>query len=88
MYYISQATGQRDDYCTAIAGVLLKHTEWSAEYIDDFIYKIAVAAKDEECDKRKGKGTSHKKANRKFGIPKLAEIVGCSTKQFQIYLVG
>ena len=41
-------TGQRDDYCTAIAGVLLKHTEWSVEYIDDFIYKIAVAAKDEE----------------------------------------
>jgi hypothetical protein len=73
-------TGQRDDYCTAIAGVLLKHTEWSVEYIDDFIYKIAVAAKDEECDKRKGKGTSHKKANRKFGIPKLAEIVGCSNK--------
>ena len=73
-------TGQRDDYCTAIAGVLLKHTEWNAEDIDDFIYKIAVAAKDEESFKRKSKGTSHKKANRKFGMPKLAEIIGCSTK--------
>ena len=31
-------------------------------------------------NKRKGKGTSHKKANRKFGMPKLAEIIGCSTK--------
>jgi|TARA_A100001201_G_scaffold1853_2_gene4765 hypothetical protein len=73
-------SGQRDDYCTAIAGVLLKHTEWSTDEIDEFIYKIAVVAKDEECHKRKGKGTSHKKANRKFGMPKLAEIIGCSTK--------
>ena len=73
-------TGQRDDYCTAIAGVLLKHTEWSVDDIDDFIYKVAVAAKDEESSKRKNKGTSHKKANRKFGMPKLAEIIGCSTK--------
>jgi hypothetical protein len=73
-------SGQRDDYCTAIAGVLLKHTEWSVDDIDNFVYKIAIAAKDEECEKRKKKGTSHKKANRKFGMPKLAEIIGCSTK--------
>jgi len=73
-------SGQRDDYCTAIAGVLLKHTEWNTDEIDDYIYKIAVAAKDEEAEKRKSKGTSHKKANRKFGMPKLAEIIGCSTK--------
>ena len=73
-------SGQRDDYCTAIAGVLLKHTEWNVDEIDNFIYKVAVAAKDEESEKRKKKGTSHKKANRKFGMPKLAEIIGCSTK--------
>ena len=54
-------TGQRDDYCTAIAGVLLKHTEWNVDDIDDFIYKVAVAAKDEENEKRKRKGTTHKK---------------------------
>ena len=32
-------SGQRDDYCTAIAGVLLKHTEWSTDEIDEFIYQ-------------------------------------------------
>ncbi len=39
-----------------------------------------VIVKDEEAEKRKRKGTTHKKANRKFGMPKLAEIIGCSTK--------
>ena len=73
-------SGQRDDYCTSIAGVLLKHTEWNVDDIDDFVYKIAVAAKDEEAVKRKRKGTTHKKASRKFGMPKLAEVIGCSTK--------
>ena len=52
-------SGQRDDYCTSIAGVLLKHTEWNVDAIDDFVYKIAVAAKDEEAVKRKRKGTTH-----------------------------
>ena len=52
--------------------------------LNDIIYKIAIAAKDEEGEKRKKKGTSHKKANRKFGMPKLAEIIGCSTKTIAI----
>ncbi len=72
--------GSRDAYCTAIAGALLKHTEWSEEEINEFIYNIAIAANDDEADKRKSKGTSGKKAGRKFGLPKLAEIIGCSTK--------
>jgi hypothetical protein len=72
--------GQRDEYCTAIAGVLLKHTDWNEEDINDFVYQIAKFSKDEEYEKRKNKGTSHKKANRKLGIPKLAEIIGCSAK--------
>ena len=55
-----------------MAGVLLKHTEWNVDDIDEFVYKIAVAAKDEEAEKMKEKGTTHKKANRKFGMPKLA----------------
>jgi hypothetical protein len=72
--------GSRDAYCTAIAGALLKHTEWSEEDINEFIYNIAIAANDDEADKRKSKGTTGKKAGRKFGLPKLAEIIGCSTK--------
>ena len=39
-------------------GVLLKHTEWNVDEIDNFIYNIAVAAKDEESDKRNKKGTT------------------------------
>ena len=72
--------GQRDPYCTAIAGALLKHTDWSEEEINDFVYNIAIASNDEEADKRKSKGTSGKKSTRKFGMPKLAEIIGCSIK--------
>ena len=34
--YASQ--GQRDNYCAAIAGVLLKHTKWSEEEINKFIH--------------------------------------------------
>ena len=48
--------------------------------IDDFVYDVATAANDDEVEKRKAKGTSSKKAKRKFGMPKLAEIIGCSTK--------
>ena len=29
--------GQRDAYCTAIAGVLLKHAQWDVNEIDEFI---------------------------------------------------
>ena len=74
------SSGQRDAYCTAIAGALIKHTEWTEKEIDDFVYDIATAANDDEADKRRTKGTSSKKAKRKFGMPKLAEIIGCSTK--------
>jgi len=74
------SSGQRDAYCTAIAGALIKHTEWTEKEIDDFVYDVATAANDDEADKRRTKGTSSKKAKRKFGMPKLAEIVGCSTK--------
>jgi len=74
------SSGQRDAYCTAIAGALIKHTEWTEKEIDNFVYDIATAANDDEADKRRTKGTSSKKAKRKFGMPKLAEIIGCSTK--------
>jgi len=72
--------GQRDSYCTAIAGVLLKHTNWEEDEINTFVYNIAVASNDSEAEKRNSKGSSGKKANRKLGMPKLAEIIGCSTR--------
>ena len=68
--------GSRDDYCTAIAGVLSKHTEWSKSEIDEFVYFISVASSDDESGKRMSKGTTSKEKT--FGMPKLAEIVGCS----------
>ena len=70
--------GSRDEYCTAIAGVLLSHTKWSVSDIDEFVYNIAVASNDDECEERKSKGTTGKKSKRKFGIPKLSEIIGCT----------
>ena len=76
--YASQ--GQRDNYCAAIAGVLLKHTKWSEEEINKFIHNLALESDDDEAEKRKSKGSSGKKANRNLGLPKLAEIIGCSTR--------
>jgi len=72
--------GQRDAFCTAVAGVLITKTQWSEKEINEFIYEVAIAANDEESNKRDNKGTTVKKAQRKFGMPKLAEIVGCETR--------
>jgi len=72
--------GARDEYCTAIAGVLVKQTNWKDDEINDFIYNIAVAANDDEAESRKSKGTTGRVANRNFGMPKLAEILGCEVK--------
>ena len=51
--YASQ--GQRDNYCAAIAGVLLKHTNWSEEEINEFVYNVALESDDNEAEKRKSK---------------------------------
>jgi hypothetical protein len=72
--------GQRDDYCTAIAGVLLKNTKWTEEEVNEFVYNLAIESDDNEAEDRATKGSSGKKAQRNFGIPKLAEIMGCTTK--------
>ena len=72
--------GQRDDYCTAVAGVLLKNTKWNEEEVNEFVYNLALESDDDEAEDRAEKGTSGKKAQRNFGIPKLAEIIGCTTK--------
>jgi len=50
------------------------------EEINEFIYNIAVAANDDEQNLRNKKGTTVKKANHKYGIPKLAELVGCEQR--------
>jgi hypothetical protein len=73
-------TGSRDAYCTAIAGVLLKHASWTTEQIDHFVHRIAIESKDDEAQMRSKKGTTHDKSDRKFGMTKLATIVGCDVK--------
>ena len=80
--------GQRDSYCTAIAGVLLKHTKWSVHEIDEFIYNLAIASNDNESEARRSKGTTGKDAKKNLGMPKLAEIVGCPTKAIAELLIS
>jgi hypothetical protein len=77
--------GDRDNFCTAIAGVLLSHTKWTLKEIDEFIYRVAVEAKDHKPEERENKGTSHSKANRKLGMPTIAQCVGnnCSVGAIQ-----
>jgi hypothetical protein len=48
--------GQRDAFCTAVAGVLITKTQWSEQEINEFIYEVAIAANDEESNKRDNKG--------------------------------
>lgn len=73
--------GKRDEYCTAIAGVLAKHTEWTETSINGFVYNVAVCSDDQEAEKRMAKGTNAKNpASKNFGMPKISEIVGCTTK--------
>lgn len=57
------SSGQRDAYCTAIAGVLIKHTEWSEEDINNFILQIAKEANDDEYEKEELKEVQLKKHN-------------------------
>ena len=75
--------GGRDEYTTAIAGILCKHSDWSDEEINDFVYRICEAANDNEREKRKQKGTSSRKTDRKFGINKISEITGYSHANIQ-----
>ena len=77
---IYPSTGARDDYCTAIAGILVKNSDWTDDEIDNFVSRIAEHADDEDLAKRLKKGTSSRKTNRKFGINKLHEITGYSHK--------
>ena len=72
--------GKRDEYCAAIAGVLLKKAKWKPEDIDAFVYNIARAANDDESEKRASKGTSGEGAQRNLGIPTITKLLECSQK--------
>ncbi len=63
--------GQRDEYCTAIAGVLIKQTDWEDTEINDFIYDIAVESNDDESENRKNKGSTTRKSKKPFGMLNL-----------------
>ena len=80
---IYPSAGSRDEYCTAIAGILVKHTDWTDDEINDFVSRIAEHADDDGYAQRLKKGTSSRKTNRKFGINKLHEITGYSHKNLQ-----
>ena len=67
--------GQIDEYVTAIAGILGKHTEWSDEKIGRWCFKLAFKSGSENPDRYSIKGTNARKEGRHFGIPKLAEIL-------------
>ena len=69
--------GQRDEYCTAIAGILIKNTDWDDNEINDFIYQIALVSHDDEAENRQNKGSSTRNSKRQFGMPKMAEILEC-----------
>lgn len=76
--------GARDHYCTAIAGVLSHHTDWSESNINNFIYNLAFRSGKEDQNslrERMAKGTNAKNNKTKnLGFPKLAEILKCTVK--------
>lgn len=73
-------SGSRDVFCTAIAGILIKNTDWTDSEIDEFVGRIAIEANDSEADDRNTKGTTGRKGSKTYGIPKLAEILNVNKK--------
>mgnify|MGYP003112201052 FL=1 len=74
------STGERDDFCYAIAGVFVRHTQWTENEINEFLIDICTAAKDEEANTRGKKGSHAMKqieqGSSVMGFPKLVEILG------------
>ena len=72
------ASGQRDDYCYAIACILAEDTEWKTEDIDKYVDDIAKVSGDP--DSRDGKGTHARKQieekNRLNSFQSLVQIFG------------
>ena len=66
MSIIYPSSGNRDDFCYAIACILARGTELEDTVIDDIVYDIACQSNDEEATKRRGKG-SHARKQIKIG---------------------
>jgi len=79
---IYPTTGGRDEYCTAIAGILVKNSDWTDEQIDLFVSRIAEAANDDVKERLK-KGTTTRTTDRKFGVNKIHELTGYSHRNIQ-----
>jgi len=79
---IYPTTGSRDEYCTAIAGILVKNSDWTDEQIDLFVSRIAEAANDDVKERLK-KGTTTRTTDRKFGVNKIHELTGYSHRNIQ-----
>ena len=79
---IYPTTGSRDEYCTAIAGILIKNSDWTDEQIDLFVSRIAEAANDDVKERSK-KGTTTRTTDRKFGVNKIHELTGYSHRNIQ-----
>jgi len=77
------STGNRDDYCFAIASILAKYTTWKDYEIDEFIEFLAANSGDGEP--RKGKGAHAYKqllnGGRLKGFNTLREILGLEDAQ-------
>jgi len=70
------ATGQRDAFITAIAGIFAKHTDWTDEKINQFCFDLAFKSGSDNPSRYASKGTDARKPeNKHFGIPKLAEVL-------------
>ena len=79
---IYPTTGGRDEYCTAIAGILIKNSDWTDKEIDEFVSRIAEAAND-DVKQRSNKGSTTRKTDRKFGVNKIHELTGYSHRNIQ-----
>ena len=79
---IYPTTGSRDEYCTAIAGILIKNSDWTDKEIDEFVSRIAEAAND-DVKQRSNKGSTTRKTDRKFGVNKIHELTGYGHRNIQ-----
>ena len=70
---IYPSTGARDDYCTAIAGVLVKNSDWTDDEIDNFVSRIAEHADDE--DDQHG-AQDHEHGENPRGTPVASAVTG------------
>ena len=81
---IYPAKGQRDDFCYAIACLLMKWGKWSEDKINTFIYELSEASEPPETRDRNSikdkHGTKAYKGNKPKGIPWLINEAGYPEK--------